>query len=171
MTQSRIVSPPVRTQSADVVEVSWFAPLCSDDFEYLGIPDARYKSSYQNTASIARAADTLGFNNMLCPSSYQVGQDTLTFAAALAPQLQQMSLLAAVRCGELHPPMLARTLATLDHMLPFTSPWARRFSWRWALCFVPCLRAHQQHTRWHGFGVGVKRFWLRGFFLAGFCHL
>lgn len=54
---------------------------------------------------------------MLCPSSYQVGQDTLSFASAMAPQLDHMSLLAAVRCGEVHPAMLARTLATLDHML------------------------------------------------------
>ena len=51
------------------------------------------------------------------PSSYQVGQDPLTFAGAVAPALEQMSLLVALRCGELHPPMLARAISTLDHML------------------------------------------------------
>jgi len=54
---------------------------------------------------------------MLCPSSYQVGQDTLTFASAVAPHIKQMNLLAAIRCGELHPAMLARTVATLDHIM------------------------------------------------------
>ena len=28
-----------------------------------------------------------------------------------------MNLLTAIRCGEIHPPMLARALATLDHLL------------------------------------------------------
>ncbi len=62
-------------------------------------------------------ADELGFRNILCPSSYQVGQDTLSFVAAMAPQIKQMSMLAAIRCGELQPAMLARTVATIDHML------------------------------------------------------
>jgi alkanesulfonate monooxygenase len=49
--------------------------------------------------------------------SYQVGQDTLTFAAALAPQTDRIDLLAALLCGELQPAMQARTVAPLDHML------------------------------------------------------
>ncbi|MEN9809722.1 MAG: Alkanesulfonate monooxygenase [Pseudomonadota bacterium] len=106
-----------RTSSSEIVEMSWFAPICSDDFEYLGVPESRLKSSWAHVSKIALEAERQGFDNMLCPSSYQVGQDTLTFAAALAPQLKKMSLLAAIRCGEVHPAMLARTLATLDHML------------------------------------------------------
>jgi alkanesulfonate monooxygenase len=106
-----------RTTSSDVVEMSWFAPICSDDFEYLGVPESRLKSSWSHVSKIALEAEKQGFDNMLCPSSYQVGQDTLTFASALAPQLKKMSLLAAIRCGEVHPAMLARTLATLDHLL------------------------------------------------------
>jgi alkanesulfonate monooxygenase len=106
-----------RTQSTEIVEMSWFAPLCSDDFEFLGVPDSKLKSSWAHTSKIALEAERQGFNNMLCPSSFQVGQDTLTFSAGMAPQLKKMSLLAAVRCGEVHPAMLARTLATLDHML------------------------------------------------------
>ena len=35
----------------------------------------------------------------------------------MAPLTQQINMLAAIRCGELHPPMLARTITTLDHML------------------------------------------------------
>ena len=54
---------------------------------------------------------------MLCPSSYQVGQDTLSFVSAMAALTDNINLLAAVRCGEVHPPMLARALATIDHIL------------------------------------------------------
>lgn len=108
---------PIRSADLQAAEVSWFAPICNGDDRYLGAHDPFYRSSYRNVAQIARTADALGYRNMLLPSSYQVGQDTLTFAAAIAPQLQQMNLLTAIRCGEVHPPMLARTLATLDHLL------------------------------------------------------
>ena len=107
----------IRSRALTSSEVSWFAPICNGDDRYLGVRDPLYKSSFRNAAQIARTADELGYRNMLLPSSYQVGQDTLTFAAALAPQLRRMNLLAAIRCGEVHPPMLARALATLDHML------------------------------------------------------
>jgi alkanesulfonate monooxygenase len=108
---------PVKSQDLDAAEVSWFAPLCSDDYRFLGLPDGDLRSSFENTSRIAQTADRLGFRNMLCPSSYQVGQDTLSFVAAMAPLTQQMSLLAAIRMGEMQPIMLARTVATLDHML------------------------------------------------------
>ncbi len=108
---------PVKSQDLDAAEVSWFAPLCSDDYRYLGVPDGALRSSFENTRLIAQTADRLGFRNMLCPSSYQVGQDTLSFVAAMAPLTKQMSLLAAIRMGEMQPIMLARTVATLDHML------------------------------------------------------
>ena len=35
----------------------------------------------------------------------------------MAPITEKINFLAAIRCGEIHPPMLARTLATLDHIL------------------------------------------------------
>jgi len=108
---------PVRSEHLDASEVSWFAPLCSDDYQYLGVPDGDLRSSFANTSAIIRKADDLGFRNILCPSSYQVGQDTLSFVAANAPLTEQINMLAAVRCGEMQPIMLARTLATLDHML------------------------------------------------------
>ena len=57
------------------------------------------------------------FATSCAPSSYQVGQDTLSFVAGCAPITSKINLLAAVRCGEMQPIMLARTLATLDHML------------------------------------------------------
>jgi len=108
---------PVRGEAIQGAEVSWFAPLCSDDFRHLGVPSDDLRSSWENTRDILLRAEALGYRNILCPSSYQVGQDTLTFASAVAPLTNRMNLLAAIRCGELHPAMLARTVATLDHIL------------------------------------------------------
>lgn len=108
---------PVYSEGLTAAEVSWFAPLCSDDFRLLGVPEGDLRSSWENTRDIALTADRLGFRNILCPSSYQVGQDTLTFVSAMGPLTQQMNMLAAIRCGELHPAMLARTVATLDHIM------------------------------------------------------
>ncbi len=108
---------PVRGADIDGAEVSWFAPLCSDDYRHLGVPDGSLRSSWAHTRRIALRAEELGFRNILCPSSYQVGQDTLSFVAAMAPLTSRMNLLAAIRCGEMHPVMLARTVATLDHLL------------------------------------------------------
>ncbi len=108
---------PIRADGLKAIEVAWFAPLCSDDFRHLAVPEGHLRSSYANTRDILLRAEALGFGNILCPSSFQVGQDTLSFAAAMAPQTQRMNLLTAVRCGEMQPAMLARTIATLDHML------------------------------------------------------
>ena len=101
----------------DGAEISWFAPLCDGDDDFLGNRNPDFKSNWENTSKIVKTADALGYRNVLCPSSYQVGQDTLSFVAGMAPQTQYINLLAAVRCGEVHPPMLARSIATLDHML------------------------------------------------------
>ena len=100
----------------DGAEVSWFAPLCDGDDDFLGNRNPIYKSSWENTSKIIKTADKLGFRNVLCPSSYQVGQDTLSYVAGMATVTEQINFLAAVRCGELHPPMLARTISTLDHI-------------------------------------------------------
>ena len=107
----------IRSEHIDGAEISWFAPICNGDDEILGAHSMDHKSSWKNTSNILLTADKLGFRNILCPSSYQVGQDTLTFASAVAPLTQNINLLAAIRCGEVHPPMLARAIATLDHIL------------------------------------------------------
>jgi len=114
MSQQKI---SIRSSHLEGAEVAWFAPLCNGDDEFLGRHDMRYKSDWANTSNVLLTADKLGYRNILCPSSYQVGQDTLTFASAVAPLTSQINLLTAIRCGELHPPMLGRTIATLDHML------------------------------------------------------
>ena len=107
----------IRSKEVQGAEVSWFAPICDGDDRYLGERNVKYKSNWENSSNILLAADKLGYRNILCPSSYQVGQDTLPFVAAVSPMIQNINILAAVRCGEIHPPMLARTLTTIDHIL------------------------------------------------------
>ncbi len=108
---------PVTSADLDAAEVSWFSALCSDDYAYLGVPDGALRSSWDHCRDILLEAERQGFRNILCPSSYQVGQDTLSFVAGCAPLTTRINMLAAIRCGEMQPVMLARTVATLDHML------------------------------------------------------
>lgn len=108
---------PITSPDLDAAEVSWFSALCSDDYAFLGVPDGALRSSWGHCRGILLEAEKQGFRNILCPSSYQVGQDTLSFVAGCAPLTSKINMLAAVRCGEMQPIMLARTIATLDHML------------------------------------------------------
>jgi alkanesulfonate monooxygenase len=108
---------PVTSTNLDASEVSWFSALCSDDYAYLGVPDGALRSSWEHCRDIVLEAENQGFRNVLAPSSFQVGQDTLSFVAGMAPLTKSINMLAAIRCGEMQPIMLARTVATLDHML------------------------------------------------------
>ncbi|MFM8890998.1 MAG: LLM class flavin-dependent oxidoreductase [Planctomycetia bacterium] len=107
---------PIRT-SQRCCEVAWFAALCGDDYEFLGVPDGRLRSSYAHCGDIVRRADSAGFQNILLPSGWIAGQDALSFAALIGPQTAGINLLVALRMGEVWPPMLARAIATLDHAL------------------------------------------------------
>jgi alkanesulfonate monooxygenase len=99
-------------------EVAWFGALCDDDVEQLGVPAPHLLSSFEHCRDIVLAARDQGFDNILLPSGYQLGIDTLVFAAGVAPEVRgRMRLLTAVRCAEMWPPQLARQLATLDQML------------------------------------------------------
>jgi alkanesulfonate monooxygenase len=98
-------------------EVSWFSALCDDDYEFLGVPDAKLRSSWEHCRDIVLAAESGGFDNVLLPSGYGLGIDAGAFAAAIAVLTRRIRLLLAVRVGEMWPPQLARTIATLDRML------------------------------------------------------
>jgi alkanesulfonate monooxygenase len=106
---------PIRTPARQC-EVAWFSAICSDDYEFLGIPDGSLRSNYEHCGEIVRKADALGYQNILLPSGWIAGQDALAFAAAMAPQTRQINQLVALRMGEVWPPMLARALATVDHL-------------------------------------------------------
>lgn len=100
-----------------MTEVSWFAALCDDDYEYLGVADPALASSWEHCRGIALAAEEAGYDNLLLPSGYALGIDSVAFAAAIAPSVRRMRLLLAVRLGEMWVPQLARQLATVDQML------------------------------------------------------
>lgn len=109
------MSPPIRTPDR-ACEVAWFSALCSDDYEFLGVPDGDLRSSYEHCGDIVRKADSNGYQNILLPSGWIAGQDALAFASAMAPQTTQINQLVALRMGEVWPPMLARAIATVDHI-------------------------------------------------------
>jgi alkanesulfonate monooxygenase len=98
-------------------EISWFAALCDDDYEFLGVSEPALQSSWEHCRGIALAAEEAGYDNLLLPSGYAMGIDSVAFAAGIAPQLRRMQLLVAVRMGEMWPPQLARQLASVDQML------------------------------------------------------
>mgnify|MGYP003333184187 CR=1 FL=1 len=108
--------PTIRSEKF-FCEVGWFDDLCGGDTAFLGVPDPARVSSFEHCTNIIQLADELGYDNILLPTSYMLGQETIPFAAAAAVQTKQINLLTAVRTGEIHPPMLARHLSTLDHML------------------------------------------------------
>lgn len=97
-------------------EISWFAALCDDDYEFLGQPDEALKSSFDHCRNIVLTAEKGGFDNILLPSGYALGIDSTAFAAAIAPLTRTIRMLLAVRAGEAWPPQLARQLATIDRM-------------------------------------------------------
>ena len=99
------------------IEVSWFGALCDDDYEQLGIPQADLRSSWTHCSEIVKNADQLGFDNILLPSGYELGIDTISFASSIAPLIENMKLLTAVRVGENWVPQLARQLSTLNQVL------------------------------------------------------
>jgi alkanesulfonate monooxygenase len=98
-------------------EFAWFAALCDDDYEQLGVPNLDLLSSIEHCASIVAAAEAGGFDNILLPSGYLLGIDAVTFAAAMSQRTTTIKLLVAVRMGELWLPQLARQMATLRQML------------------------------------------------------
>jgi alkanesulfonate monooxygenase len=109
-------APKIRTQDT-AVEVAWFGDCCNGDCRYLGVLDDDLRSSFEHVSDIVRRADAHGFQNILLPSSWISGQEVIPFAAATGMLTEQINSLIAVRMAEVHPPMLARHIATLDHIL------------------------------------------------------
>jgi alkanesulfonate monooxygenase len=105
------------TTHTSPVEISWFGALCDDDYEQLGVRQADLRSSWNHCSEIVKNADQLGFDNILLPSGYELGIDTISFASSIAPLIQNMKLLTAVRVGENWVPQLARQLSTLNQVL------------------------------------------------------
>lgn len=111
-----ILPVPIRTTDR-VAEIGWFCDLCGGDTEFLGQLDPSRRSSFEHCKNILLTAEAQGFKNILLPTSYVVGQEPIAFASAVAQLTSDISLLVAIRTGENHPPMLARAISTLDHLL------------------------------------------------------
>jgi alkanesulfonate monooxygenase len=113
---STVFAPNIRT-AAPAVEVGWFSALCGEDLKYLGVPAPELASTFEHCSAIFKKAERLGYQSILMPSGYTAGQEPLVFAGAMAVAAPQIQQLVALRMGEIHPPMLARHIATLDHIL------------------------------------------------------
>jgi len=48
--ERKLTVVPIETEGLTSAEVSWFAPLCSDDFRYLGVIESGLQSNWQNTS-------------------------------------------------------------------------------------------------------------------------
>jgi alkanesulfonate monooxygenase len=99
-----------------VTEYAWFAALCDDDYEFLGVPDTSLQSSWEHCRDIVLRGERNGFDNVLLPSGYALGIDATAFASAIAVETSRIKLLLAVRLGEMVVPQLARQIATLQHI-------------------------------------------------------
>jgi alkanesulfonate monooxygenase len=106
----------IRTQKR-LAEVAWFNDLCGGDTQYLGVLDNERRSNYNHCRNIMLTAEQMGFGNILLPTSYLVGQEVIPFAGVMGPQTSTINMLTAIRTGEIFPTMLARHIATLDHIL------------------------------------------------------
>lgn len=105
------------TLERSAIEVAWFGALCDDDYEQIGVVDGNLRSSWNHCRDIVLEAERHGFDNILLPSGYSLGIDTVSFASSVASLTSTMKLLVAVRCGEVWPPQLARQIATLNQTL------------------------------------------------------
>ncbi|MBD2777324.1 LLM class flavin-dependent oxidoreductase [Iningainema tapete] len=111
-----VKSVAIRTPER-LAEIAWFDDLCGGDTQYLGVLDSDRKSSYAHCRDIMLTAERMGFDNILLPTSYLPGQEVIPFVGAMGPQTSTINMLAALRTGEIFPTMLARHIATLDHIL------------------------------------------------------
>ena len=99
------------------LELAWFAALCDDDYEQLGVPNDDLRSSVEHCEAIVQEADRNGFDSILMPSGYSLGIDTVAFTSAVSRATSGITPIVAVRMGEMWLPQLARQLITLDHLL------------------------------------------------------
>ena len=107
-----------RMENARGFDVAWFGALCDDDAEYLGVAAPDLLSSWQHCSDLVGVVDRLAFDSVLLPSGYELGIDTVSFAAAMAPSLVNLApLVAASRIASICP---ARPPMSLGHRRPFS---------------------------------------------------
>ena len=52
---------PITSADLDAAEVSWFSALCSDDYQFLGVPEGDLRSSWAHCSDIVKTAEAQGF--------------------------------------------------------------------------------------------------------------
>jgi len=100
---------PVQSSSP---EIFWFIPSAGDG-RHLGVPSR--PNGFPYLASVAQAADTLGFDGVLLPTGPQ-SEDTIVVASALSSLTRHLRFLVAVRPGLISPILAARINASLDRI-------------------------------------------------------
>ncbi len=93
-------------------EIFWFIP-CAGDGRYLGA--ATRPNGFAYLASVAQAADSLGFDGVLLPTG-GLGEDTIVIGSALLALTRHLRFLVAVRPGLISPILAARINASLDRI-------------------------------------------------------
>ena len=93
-------------------EIFWFVPSAGDG-RHLGAPTRPNGFAY--LASVAQAADTLGFDGVLLPTG-GLSEDTIVVASALSTLTRRLRFLVAVRPGLISPILAARINASLDRI-------------------------------------------------------
>lgn len=94
--------------------ILWFIPA-GGDRRYLGSSRGVRAPSYRHFSTIARAADTLGYDGVLIPIGRGC-QDPWVLASALSTETKRLKFLVAVRPSLLSPTLAARAAATLDRI-------------------------------------------------------
>ena len=80
-------------------EIAWFGALCDDDYEQIGVVQGDLRSSWNHCRDIVLEAERHGFDNILLPSGYSLGIDTVSFASSVASLTSTMKLLVVVKFG------------------------------------------------------------------------
>jgi alkanesulfonate monooxygenase len=93
-------------------QIHWFIPSGGDG-RHLGAPTRTNDIGY--LASVAQAADSLGFDGVLLPTG-GLNEDTIVVASALCALTRRLRFLVAVRPGLISPILAARITASLDRV-------------------------------------------------------
>lgn len=69
----------VKSKGTWAAEIFWLATMCNGDDAFPATNEYRFRSTRSNVSKILLKANELGYQNVLCPLSYQSGWYTLTF--------------------------------------------------------------------------------------------
>ncbi len=93
-------------------DIYWFVPSAGDG-RHLGAPTRPNGFAY--LASVAQAADSLGFDGVLLPTG-GLSEDTIVVASALSSLTRRLRFLVAMRPALISPILAARITASLDRI-------------------------------------------------------